>query len=127
MTPAAAVITMAPSDVAVASRSDSPTRRMNSGTATMPPPTPKNAEKTPAASPMATRRTRVSYEHGQSSRDGRFRDRRRGCRRCGLVGPPAADRNGHVYRPPRPPAVPEPDVRWVLAHDRERRSDSLLG
>ena len=30
------------------------------GTTTMPPPTPKSAEKTPAAMPMATRRTPVS-------------------------------------------------------------------
>ena len=59
---------IAPSDVAVAARSGMPAKRMSSGTARMPPPTPKNAEKTPAASPMATRRTGVSYEGGQSSR-----------------------------------------------------------
>src|SRR6187455_2222246 len=110
MTPAAAVITMAPRDVAVASRSERPTRRMKSGTAMMPPPTPKNAEKTPAASPMATRRTNVSYEHGQSSRDGRFGDRRLGCRGLGVSGPPAGDRNVDVPDPARPASVPQPDV-----------------
>jgi hypothetical protein len=56
------VITIAPSEVAVATRAGSPTSRIRRGTATMPPPTPKSAEKIPAASPMATRRTFVSYE-----------------------------------------------------------------
>ena len=70
-TPAEAVIAIARSEVAVAARSGSPATRMSSGTAMMPPPTPKNAEKTPAASPMATRRTCVSYEHGQSGRSRR--------------------------------------------------------
>src|SRR5262245_58837185 len=125
MTPAAAVMTMAPSDVAVASRSESPARRMKSGTATMPPPTPKNAEKTPAASPMATRRTGVSYEHGQSSRDGRVGDRRLGCRSLSVGGAPAADRNVDVSDPARPASVPQSDVWRVLADDRERGANPV--
>ena len=76
-TPADAVIAIASSDVAVAARSGRPATRISSGTAMMPPPTPKKAEKTPAASPMATRRTDVSYERGQSGRSRRDPRRRR--------------------------------------------------
>ena len=35
---------------------------MSKGTTTIPPPTPKSAPKNPATSPMATKRTPVSYE-----------------------------------------------------------------
>src|SRR3990172_5347504 len=68
MTPAVAVIAIARREVAAAARSGMCATRMSNGTARMPPPTPKNAEKTPAASPMATRRTSVSYECDQSRR-----------------------------------------------------------
>src|SRR5574340_594604 len=70
---------MAPSDVAVATRSGSRARRMRSGTATIPPPTPKSAEKRPATRPMTTRRTAVSYERDPPGPEG-CRRRRAGRR-----------------------------------------------
>ena len=117
---------IARSEVAVAARSGSPATRMSSGTATMPPPTPKNAEKTPAASPMATRRTRVSYEHGQSglSRRDALQSSRERSRRGSAARQPR-DRDRDVRRAPRPPALSEPDVRRLLGRARERRADSV--
>src|SRR5262245_34975667 len=108
MTPALAVIAIASNDVAVAARSGRPTTRMSSGTATIPPPTPKKAEKTPAASPMATRRTDVSYEHGQSCLS--RRDSGRGGRILRHERARAHSGEGHVHvrRPARPEALPEP-------------------
>src|SRR3954453_20940387 len=47
------MITMAASEVPVARRSSNANHRMSRGTMTVPPPTPKSPEKTPAAVPMA--------------------------------------------------------------------------
>src|SRR5687767_1462766 len=85
------------SEVAVAARSGMPARRISSGTATIPPPTPKKAENTPATRPMATRRTVASYEHRQSGRPRR---------RISPRAPCSSDRGGLA-----PEYVPgEPDV-----------------
>src|SRR6185436_5372588 len=124
-TPAVAVITIAASDVAVASRSEKPTTRTRSGTTTMPPPTPKKAEKTPAASPMATRRTDVSYEHGQSGRARGTADRRCRNRAVEHVRTDAAQRNRDVSRPARHAALPEPALRRLLGCAGERRPDAM--
>ena len=72
----------------------------------MPPPTPKNAEKTPAASPMATRRTDVSYEHGQSGRPRRDPPRDLGHLGREPGGAPAADRNGDLRGATRSATLP---------------------
>ena len=114
------------SEVAVAARSGSPATRMSSGTATIPPPTPKKAEKTPAASPMATRRTGVSYEHGQSGR------RRRILVALGESSPsgpprarPAADRHRDLTSSSIR-ALPVAEVRRLLGRARERRAHACL-
>src|SRR3954467_6989901 len=52
---------MAPSDVPGAPRSPNPSQSTSNGTITVPPPTPKSPEKTPAAVPMAaSRRVRIA-------------------------------------------------------------------
>src|SRR6266511_1322648 len=51
--PTAAMITMAASEVPVARRSSKANHRISRGTMTVPPPTPKRPEKSPAAVPMA--------------------------------------------------------------------------
>src|SRR5919197_1747289 len=53
MTAAPAMITIAASEVPVASRSSYPSQRMHSGTITVPPPTPKSPLNTPAPAPIA--------------------------------------------------------------------------
>src|SRR5919197_4330926 len=53
MTAAPAMITIAASEVPVASRSSYPSQRMHSGTITVPPPTPKSPLNTPAAAAIA--------------------------------------------------------------------------
>ena len=59
-TPAIAVITIAPSEVAVASFGPKPATMIRSGTITIPPPTPKSELNSPATRPMRTSRTRPS-------------------------------------------------------------------
>src|SRR5262245_12337479 len=125
MTPALAVIAIASNEVPVATRSGRPTTRMSSGTATMPPPTPKKAEKTPAASPMATRRTHVSYEHGQSGLARRDRLRRGGNRLRGGPGTHPAEGHVDVRRGARPETLPEPALRRLLGRARQRRAYAL--
>src|SRR4051794_25275009 len=61
--PAVAVSEIAPSEVPLAARPEKPTATSN-GTTMIPPPTPNNALKTPATTPIASRRTLLSYGRG---------------------------------------------------------------
>src|SRR5262249_52895574 len=125
ITPALAVIAIASSDVAVATRSGRPTARMSSGTATIPPPTPKNAENSPAARPMATSRTGVSYERDQSGRSAGPPPCVRRIRRDGRRRSHAAEGDGDVPRTARQAAVPEPCLRRLLGCARERGAHAV--
>ena len=128
-TPAEAVIAIMRSEVAAAARSGTLATRIRSGTARMPPPTPKNAEKTPAASPMATRRTDVSYEHGQSSRPPRCSSSspRRSWPRSATAGRPSADRDRDVRRPARIQRLcPSPRCGGYWVAIANGRADTLL-
>src|SRR3990172_157007 len=125
MTPAVAVIAIARREVAAAARSGMCATRMSNGTATIPPPTPKNAEKPPAASPMATRRTGVSYECDQSRRHRRA-SRPRLVGGCVVRGGGPAEQ-GLLVLPwaSRPAAVPVADVWWRLDTAGESTRDAL--
>ena len=93
----------------------------------MPPPTPKKAEKTPAASPMATRRTRRivrAWSVGSVSSRSLVIARESSSRARAARQPPTGTAM-YVVRP-RPTPLPEPAVRRLLGRARERRADSLL-
>ena len=101
---------------------------MRSGTTTMPPPTPKSAEKTPATRPIATRRTgSILWSH--EDRAGRLRPR---WPLAGALGAAAATAGAGraVRRRPDPRMCPSPRCGgyWVALANRARTrcSDGVL-
>ena len=119
------MIAIASREVAVAARSGQPRDEDRAAARRRcRPPTPKKAENTPAASPMATRRTGVSYEHGQSGRPPRDPARRRS--RCfGRRRAHAADRHCDVRRRARPTALSRALCVAATGCACERRADAL--